>query len=523
MKTRKSQKAKEAQKKDNMENGRKTFNHALLLFLVVSVVAVSGCIVPGGDVFQGMFSPQRPATTEASADLITTQNINIIPNPPISADNGFTVSFEVKNNDEKEQVDNVNIDRYDTGLCNFKGEGSVSTGGGGTSALVKKEDNTAVAFFDVTCPGATTPKKIGFEIGNEVQANLIGLCSLSDSVKVTDRPAPLEDLTIKIGSAEKTMKYAEYEGTQYFCKQFYTRDVDDPRCKVEFDVTEGKLAMTFIDITIDVERTSCVNSDCVNDCRKTCADRDNLIDKISAKTPCVPYYDISSGFNGYCCSCKAGTRLSDKVTRKTTSVTGDIYMPLQTELIEWQLSAPTNEQLGNMPGSCGIKYKINYDFTAKTQASVDVINADKLSQMQRAGETPSASPTQSVGIGPIKVFFDFGASQPVRSGDILPVFITVEDRGSGLLDSGNVESGNLKLIIPQDFEEVSCTKFANSGGEYTNANIIPMIKKTSPQLRCSFKMPEVTDIKTFYISAELVYTYKLDSEVKISVNPTLVR
>ncbi len=503
----------------NKRNSEKNIFHECgLLFLVVAVVAVSGCIIPGIDV-SSMFPQFRPATTEASSDLITTQNLNVIPNPPISAENAFTVSFEVKNNDENEEVDNVNIQRYDSGKCNFEGEGAASSAGGGVSGLVKEEDDATVAFFDVTCPGETTPKKTGFEVGNEVDAQLIGLCGLKTTIKVTEPYKNLEDISVKIGGEEKSMKYQKTKDPQYFCTRLYGKH--DTRCMISF---ANGLNMEFIDIDRTVEKTSCVSpSSCETNCRTTCANKNNIIDKISDKTPCAPYYDISAGFSAYCCTCKAGTRLSDRVGTKTTSVTGDTYMPLQTELNEWQFTAPNNDNLGNMPGSCGIKYKITYDFTAKTQASVDVINADTLSRMQRAGQTPTANPTQSVGVGPIKVFFDFGASQPVRSGDILPIFVTVEDRGTGLLDSGDIVAGNLRFTIPSEFDEVSCSKFSNSGGEWENSAAVPMIKKKSPQLRCSFKMPDVTDIKTFYIEARLDYTYKLDNEIKVSINPTLVK
>jgi len=119
---------------------------------------------------------------------------------------------------------------------------------------------------------------------------------------------------------------------------------------------------------------------------------------------------------------------------------------------------------------------------------------------------------------------DFGAKQPIKSGDVLPIFITIEDKGSGVY--GKVLSGKLKIKMPSGFELAnpdSCGKFSKSGQEFKNSAEIPMIKKSSPQLRCSFKMPSVADMKTFYITGELAYEYKFDGEIKVPINPTLVR
>ena len=89
--------------------------------------------------------------------------------------------------------------------------------------------------------------------------------------------------------------------------------------------------------------------------------------------------------------------------------------PNQTEFVEWQFSAPSNDQIANLPAKCPVRFKITYDSVANTQTDLLVISSDRLSQLQRAGETPSFTPSQVIGRGPIKIDFSFGATLPIRT------------------------------------------------------------------------------------------------------------
>lgn len=571
------------------------FQKYKMLFLLVAVIAVSGCVIPGGDVFAGMFSPQRPATTEASADLITTQNVNIIPNPPISADNGFTVSFEVKNNDENEEVKNVKVTNYDTGLCKKGKTTTPDSGGVAESDIVKALDNKRLIVLKVHCDGKTdtTNTDILFLEENEKTTPIISICG-----KTPEYKASIKDYTLTLLKAGSALNSVGKEG----------RDTQTGLEYIKFTTVAGKIwdclegkygdkekykdncflkdGNTLYSLAIPPEYKE--KADCIgkakdscfvssDDCTAACDKRNtdckggpdnkvgcygkygpggtvkndpdlltacnNQCDKYryevqqSEAAPCNPPVYIPSAktyvdrilydgsYDGVCCVCDIVDQTIDtSVSTATTSTTvagSKIYYPLQTELFEWGFTAPTNKNMGNMPTTCPIRYKITYAFTAKSQADISVISKSKMEELQRAGQEPSASPTQSVGVGPIKIFFDFGAKQPVRSGDVLPIFVTVEDRGTGVY--GNIPVGKLKIKMPSNFEKITCDKFTGSGGELKNSAEIPMIKKKSPQLRCSFKMPSVTDIKTFYITGELEYDYKLDNQINVAVNPTLVR
>ncbi|MFQ6020598.1 MAG: hypothetical protein ACE5J4_01095 [Candidatus Aenigmatarchaeota archaeon] len=306
---------------------------------ILAVIFISGCV--DSDLFQGLIGGEGPETTELPPDIIVIQNTNIIPTPPIDAEDQFSISFEVKNQDDLKEVENVKIQLYDYGLC---------------------------------------------------------------------EPRFLEE-------GETT----------------YTEDI------------------------------------------------------------------------------------------------GTLY-PGQTEFIEWEFQAPSNDQMVYLSVKCPIRYKVSYDFTTYSQIDVDVISPEELKRLQRTGETPTFTPTQTIGRGPLKIYFDFGSSMPIRASNYseknytLPIYITVEDKGSGIY--GNIPKDALSFSIPSDFVVSKCDKFRydEDSGLYFNNKEIPMIKKKTPQIRCSFITPSVDNVvveKTYFLTANISYTYDLNQENEIKVEPTL--
>lgn len=120
---------------------------------------------------------------------------------------------------------------------------------------------------------------------------------------------------------------------------------------------------------------------------------------------------------------------------------------------------------------------------------------------------------------------------------ILPVFIWIEDKGTGLL--GDIQKYDddpdnaLHLYVPKEFEIKKCDKFDKIGPApspkedfiiYVNNQEIPMIKRKSPQWRCSFTMPGETVVpveKAFFLSVKLNYTYDITGEKSVEIKPTL--
>lgn len=216
---------------------------------------------------------------------------------------------------------------------------------------------------------------------------------------------------------------------------------------------------------------------------------------------------------------------------KTSSVPSNSgkLAPLQTELYQWTFRAPDNDLIAHLPAKCPIRFKVNYTYESNSSVDVDIISATRLEQLQRAGNTPSFTPSNVVGRGPIKIYFTFGSEMPVRSNNTLSVFINVVDKGSGLY--GTIPSGDLSITFPPDLTDPYCGEKFNcgSGGSAVCKNNkpspigdIPIIKKSSPQLRCIVNASStVTDEKTEYIIASLNYNYDVEGETSVGVKPTM--
>jgi len=207
-------------------------------------------------------------------------------------------------------------------------------------------------------------------------------------------------------------------------------------------------------------------------------------------------------------------------TPPTSGTSGGITIsPLGTEWREWTFTAPDSSLIAGLTTKCPIRFKVNYAWESKSQIDADVISVDRYNEMQRMGQIPSYTPSLSVGRGPIKIYFSFGATLPIRTSGTLPIFISVEDKGNGLL--GNIPDGALTLDFG-GFEAVDCgSRFTCGTSTCTSSGIIPMIRKKSPQLRCTAKAPSVAIEKTYYITASLDYSYDLIGEVSVEVKPFL--
>jgi len=206
----------------------------------------------------------------------------------------------------------------------------------------------------------------------------------------------------------------------------------------------------------------------------------------------------------------------------TSNTSGGVTIaPLGTEWKEWSFTAPGNDKIGGLSTKCPIRFKVSYNWDSKSQIDVDVISVDRYNELQRAGQFPTFTPTLTVGRGPIKIYFTFGATLPIRSGTTLPIFITVEDKGTGLL--GSLTQNKLKLSF-EGLSDVDCgDRFTSCvSGSCSNSAEIPLIRKKTPQLRCTAKAPtNVTIEKTFYITATLNYDYDIIGETIVEVKPFL--
>jgi len=196
-----------------------------------------------------------------------------------------------------------------------------------------------------------------------------------------------------------------------------------------------------------------------------------------------------------CDSCVASTGLAKQIDK--------IY-PMSTEEIELTFKAPTNRELGNMPGRCSIKYKLAYDFNAETLTEVVVINENKLEELQKAGETASVSPKTIIGKGPIKIRTEIKEKQPILMDTTVPIIFNIENKGTGTFA---VQPGK-ELNISSGKIGMNCQEKTVS---LINGKILP--------IACQLTTPYVDDMKTFYIKTSLPYRYSVQGEIDVDIKP----
>ena len=205
------------------------------------------------------------------------------------------------------------------------------------------------------------------------------------------------------------------------------------------------------------------------------------------------------------------------------------FVPGRVEFVEWTFNTPSNEEMGYLKTTCPIRFIIGYEFTAISEIEANVITERRYQQLQQSGEFTTFTPTINVERGPIKIYMEFGASLPIRTERVLPVYMTVQDKGTGLLSSvpgsSSLTDYQLSIKLPDEFtvQSDSCgERFTCSGNECWNEESLTMIKRESPTIKCSFTTPDEGTVgleKTYFITASLKYPYNLTQKVDVAVEP----
>ena len=207
-----------------------------------------------------------------------------------------------------------------------------------------------------------------------------------------------------------------------------------------------------------------------------------------------------------------------------------IYLvPGQVEFREWTFSTPTSSDIAYLKTICPVRFKVTYDYFSESEIEVNVISKERYAQLQQAGTFETFTPTLTVGRGPIKIYMELGVNLPARSESILPLYITVENKGSGLFDE--IPEGKLWIQIPKGFTPYDCGAMQPyMGGEgfvdydnydfYNNTNEIPLIGKKTYKIKCSLNVPNVDLEQTYFLNAYFQsYTYDVVNEVSVEIKP----
>ena len=243
------------------------------------------------------------------------------------------------------------------------------------------------------------------------------------------------------------------------------------------------------------------------------------------------FKDIDVGYNLYdtgLCTPDGGD--PDISSGSTSNPDWTTLSPKETRLVEWTFKAPSADDIANIKTTCPIKFKFDFSHNATSEIDVLVIEEDHLRELQRAGRSTTFTPTVNIGRGPIKIYFDFGTSLPIRSDSSIPVYLVVQDKGTGLLRK--IESGTFEITFPSDFvlSDLDCPFFddcsaRDSDNNYvcTNDEDISIINKKSLEIRCAgFKTPSTLSPgpeKTYFIKATIDYDYYAIGSVNVEVKP----
>ncbi|MBN2203386.1 MAG: membrane lipoprotein lipid attachment site-containing protein [Candidatus Aenigmarchaeota archaeon] len=199
-------------------------------------------------------------------------------------------------------------------------------------------------------------------------------------------------------------------------------------------------------------------------------------------------------------------------------------VPGQVEFIEWTFDTPESSDIAYIRTICPIRFKTTYYYFAESEIEISVIDKDRYMQLQQSGEFTTFTPTLTVGRGPIKIYMELGATLPIREGGTLPVYITVEDKGDGLMTK--IPERKLVMGIPEEFAEGAYCDFMSLdetiGGYayFTNTQSIPFVSKETPKMKCTFIAPDVSLEQTYFANAYFLdFAYDKIKEVEVEVQP----
>ncbi len=177
------------------------------------------------------------------------------------------------------------------------------------------------------------------------------------------------------------------------------------------------------------------------------------------------------------------------------------FFPQQEEYFEIKVKAPSASRIANLEAKCPVRIKLSYNYTAVTQVEAYVMTQEKYNRLAKAGKEPSYTPKQTVGIGPVKIYFEFFQPQPFISGKQVTFLVYAKNLGTGDV------KGSVNLNIAP---EMSCEGKEN----------LEFIKKETRKVKCTWK-PSLSgeEEKMYYLTAKATYKYETEKVADVVVKP----
>jgi hypothetical protein len=226
----------------------------------------------------------------------------------------------------------------------------------------------------------------------------------------------------------------------------------------------------------------------------------------------------------------------------------------ETKAIEFNLLAPTREQIANILTQTSLNFRASYDFTGSTNYDILVVNAAELLRLQQEGKTLSVSVQDTKGAGPMKIdvslftpYVATSAERPEQSGDAFVVF-KLRNAGTGFVKDNRITAMTIDFpkelfsaggFFEGDFDKRFACQPAEVGGlqvvrctysladtltrQQSDSSIRPieLFKKESDPMQFIIKRvaPISVPHKAFTINARIDYTYELRGATTVTVSP----
>ncbi len=167
------------------------------------------------------------------------------------------------------------------------------------------------------------------------------------------------------------------------------------------------------------------------------------------------------------------------------------------------LQAPSNSEMADLEAHCPIRIRLTYEnVKARTQVEAYVMSEERMKTLQRNGKFQNYVPTQKVGIGPVKIYFEFLQNQPFIAGENVVFFVYAKNEGDG-----DVENGKILVNVRVAGGYSICSAELSFIGDETN------------KVKCTW-VPSINgDEKMLYLIAEATYDYSFEKTEDVTVYP----
>lgn len=234
--------------------------------------------------------------------------------------------------------------------------------------------------------------------------------------------------------------------------------------------------------------------------------------------------------------------------------------PSVEETIEWTFETPTRERIAGIEADCPIKWEVEYNFSAISQDDFYVISKERKREFDTTDTTwQGTDQAQYVGIGPVKIYYEFETPPPVKTNSTIQFSVQVVDKGVGLYSKISNETMFIKVPadwVSGDYDEdvkEACTRkfepitLASATGTegvdfktigttivalengfviYRNIEIINVYNRQTSKTICRFTAPDLDSVgipeSSYLFSTNITdYTYRLPDETSVHIKPSV--